>query len=50
MSWRQRHGCITTRAGDAYIDMLAIALKRLYPNAQIEAFNAGISGNTTVDR
>lgn len=33
----------------AYTDMLAIALKRLYPNALIEAFNAGISGNTTVD-
>lgn len=33
----------------AYTDMLAIALKRLYPNTQVEAFNAGISGNTTVD-
>jgi lysophospholipase L1-like esterase len=29
--------------------MLPIALKRLYPNAQVEVFNAGISGNTTVD-
>lgn len=33
----------------AYTDMLAIALKRLYPEAQVEAFNAGISGHTTVD-
>lgn len=33
----------------AYTDMLAIALQRLYPEARVEAFNAGISGNTTVD-
>jgi len=29
--------------------MLQIAFKRLYPDAQIEVFNAGISGNTTID-
>jgi len=33
----------------AYPEMVQIALKRLYPNAQVEVFNAGISGNTTVD-
>lgn len=33
----------------AYTDMLALALERLYPAAQVEAFNAGISGHTTVD-
>lgn len=33
----------------AYPEMLPIALKRLCPNAQIEVFNAGVSGNSTVD-
>ena len=33
----------------AYPELLPIALKRLYPNAQVEVFNAGISGNSTVD-
>jgi len=31
----------------AYADLLAIALKRIYPRAKIETFNAGISGDTT---
>jgi len=31
----------------AWPAMLGIALQRLYPDAQIEAINAGISGNTT---
>lgn len=31
----------------AYADMLAIALQRIYPQARIEMFNAGISGNAT---
>ncbi len=33
----------------AYPEMLQVALKRLYPNAQVEVLNAGISGHTTVD-
>ncbi len=33
----------------AYTDMLGIALRRLYPKADIATTNAGISGNTTVD-
>lgn len=33
----------------AYAEMLQIALQHLYPNAPVEVFNAGISGNTTVD-
>ena len=33
----------------AYTNMLAIALERLYPAAQVDAFNAGISGHTTLD-
>ncbi len=33
----------------AYPEMMQVALRRLYPNAQVEVFNAGISGNTTVD-
>ncbi len=33
----------------AYPEMLELALKRLYPNAQVQVFNAGISGNTTID-
>jgi len=33
----------------AYPEMVEVALRRLYPNAQLEVFNAGISGNTTVD-
>ncbi len=33
----------------AYPEMLQLALKRLYPDASVEVFNAGISGNTTVD-
>lgn len=32
----------------AWSDMLGIALKKQYPKAQIEVFNAGISGNTTI--
>lgn len=31
----------------AYSDMVGIALRQLYPRAQIEMINAGISGNTT---
>lgn len=31
----------------AWCDMLGIALKRLYPQARVEMFNAGISGNTS---
>jgi acyl-CoA thioesterase I len=31
----------------AWPDMLAIALKKAYPRAKIEMFNAGISGHTT---
>ena len=33
----------------AYPEMVQVALQRLYPNAQIEVFNAGIGGNTTGD-
>jgi len=33
----------------AYPEMVQVALTRLYPNAPVEVFNAGISGNTTVD-
>lgn len=31
----------------AWCDMLGIALQRIYPQAQLELHNAGISGNTT---
>jgi len=31
----------------AWCDMLGIALQRLYPQAKLEMFNAGISGNTS---
>lgn len=31
----------------AWGDMLRIALNKLYPNAKLELYNAGISGNTT---
>jgi len=31
----------------AWPEMLGIALRRLYPDADVEAINAGISGNTT---
>lgn len=33
----------------AYTELLPVALKQVYPNARVEAFNAGISGHTTVD-
>ncbi len=33
----------------AYPEMLQVALKRLYPNTQVDVINAGISGNTTID-
>jgi lysophospholipase L1-like esterase len=33
----------------AYTDMLAIALRRAHPGADVSAINAGISGNTTSD-
>ena len=33
----------------AYTDMLQIALERTYPQADIQAINAGISGNTCAD-
>lgn len=33
----------------AYTDMLAIALRRAFPGASVETFNAGISGHTTVN-
>ena len=33
----------------AWPDMLNIALKKQYPKAKIEVFNAGISGNATSD-
>ncbi|GMV92563.1 MAG: hypothetical protein AMXMBFR82_23410 [Candidatus Hydrogenedentota bacterium] len=33
----------------AYADMLEIALQRLYPDAEIEVVNAGISGHATPD-
>ncbi|MGC9319597.1 MAG: SGNH/GDSL hydrolase family protein [Armatimonadota bacterium] len=33
----------------AYCDMLGFALRRLYPDAQLEMINAGISGNTTAN-
>jgi len=33
----------------AYTDMLGLALDRLFPDAKVEAINAGVSGNTTVD-
>lgn len=33
----------------AYTDMLQIALRRAYPEADIQAINAGISGNTCAD-
>jgi len=32
----------------AYCDMLGIALMKIYPQAKLELYNAGISGNTTV--
>ncbi|MFZ2640096.1 MAG: SGNH/GDSL hydrolase family protein [Verrucomicrobiia bacterium] len=31
----------------AWCDMLGIALQRLYPQAKLQMFNAGVSGNTT---
>jgi lysophospholipase L1-like esterase len=37
-----------TGARRAWIDMLGIALERLYPKARVEAINAGVSGNSTV--
>lgn len=33
----------------AYTDLLGIALRQIAPPAKIEMFNAGISGNTTID-
>lgn len=33
----------------AYTDLLLIALRRLYPSANVRTINAGISGNTTQD-
>lgn len=33
----------------AYAEMIEIAMTRLYPNAQVQVFNAGISGHTTID-
>ncbi|WP_435009549.1 SGNH/GDSL hydrolase family protein [Tundrisphaera lichenicola] len=33
----------------AYTDLLAIALRRIYPSADINTINAGVSGNTTSD-
>ena len=33
----------------AYTDMLALALRKTYPDAKLTAINAGISGNTTAD-
>ena len=32
----------------AWCEVLGIALKRIYPRAQIEMINAGISGNNTI--
>ncbi|MCF6285255.1 MAG: SGNH/GDSL hydrolase family protein [Candidatus Hydrogenedentes bacterium] len=33
----------------AYTDMVGIGLRQAYPNGDITAINAGVSGNTTVD-
>jgi len=33
----------------AWCDMLGIALQRIYPRAKIEMFNAGLSGNSTIE-
>lgn len=33
----------------AYSEMLELALKRLYPKADVKVINAGISGHTTID-